>query len=86
MMQQIRFDNIKFEKVADKIFQERWVEVLCNDYSPICGMICITGNKLNASDIRSLEYYGFMITSIEFQEAGIIIWGYQNQDIEGHKL
>lgn len=87
MMQGIRrFDNKKFERVAEKIFEEKWLEVLCNDYSPICGMICLEGRKIDMQDIRSLEYYGFHLTHIEFQQAGIILYGYQDQDKEGAKI
>ena len=82
-----RIDGKKLERASDKIFQQNFIEIVYNDYSPICAMICIDPIKYIMMDqIKSLEYYGYKTTMIEKQDAGWIIYVYQDQDKEGKKI
>lgn len=57
-------DMKKLESLADKIFQEHYVEVIHNDYSPICANIVIDRGFVWMDDLKRIEQSGFKITMV----------------------
>ena len=57
-------DIKKLESVADRIFQEHFVEIIYNDYSSICANIVIDRNFVLMDDLSRLEKNGFKVSMV----------------------